>query len=114
MTNQPQLLPGGGGGNDQTYEGNFFLSPLPTGADLTMVCAWPSRGITETHTRIPAQLIDDATTRIVELWPWQDRPDEPPEPPAPPLPDLPAGGWFAAALARQQTPATHRPEQRST
>ena len=78
VTDQPQLLPGGGGGNGQTYDGNFFLSPLPTGGDLTVVCAWPSRGIAETQTRIPAQLITDATTRIVELWPWEDLPDEPP------------------------------------
>ena len=114
VTDQPQLLPGGGGGDGQTYDGKFFLSPLPTGGDLTVVCAWPSRGVAETQTRIPAQLITDATTRIVELWPWEDFPDEPPEPPAPPLPDLPAGSWFAAALARQRPAATEQPGQAST
>jgi hypothetical protein len=78
----PQLLPsGGGGGGDQTFDAGYFLSPLRTGGDLTVVCAWPSRGIPETQSVRAGELISDAASRITELWPWEDLPDETPAAP---------------------------------
>jgi hypothetical protein len=102
----PVLRPGGGGGDDQAYDGSFWLSPVPTGGDLTVVCAWPARGIGETRSVIARQLIEDALARIVELWPAQDEPATPP--PAPPPPVLPPDSWFAQAL-RDDTTAQHNP-----
>jgi hypothetical protein len=91
----PVLRPDGGGGDDQAYDGSFWLSPIPTAGDLTVVCAWLAHGIGETRSVIARQLIEDALARIVELWPPQD---EPATPPAPPPPVLPPDGWFAQAL----------------
>ena len=67
-----------------------------------MVCAWPSRGITETQTRIPAQLIADATTRIVELWPWEHLQHEPPERPPHLSAEANAGADETGLLMRDQ------------
>jgi hypothetical protein len=90
---QPTLVQRGGGGGDREFGIDFWLAPLPPPGDLTIVVEWPSRGIPETHTTVPAELLKAGLARTVELWPW-----EPPthselamvEPPA-----LPEGGWFA-------------------
>ena len=91
----PVLHPGGGGGDNQSYDGTFWLSPLPVGGDLTIVCAWPLHGLDETQVVVAQRLIEDAVDRVVELWPMPADDEEPPVPP--PLPNLPAGSWFARA-----------------
>ena len=54
---QPMLVQQGGGGGGRTFGINMWLAPLPPPGDLTIVVAWPSRGIPETHTTIPAELM---------------------------------------------------------
>ncbi len=91
---QPTLVQRGGGGGDRAFSLNMWLAPLPLPGDLTIVVAWPSRGIPETHTTIPAELMAAGVARSVELWPWEP-PMDGGEPPVPEPPDLPEGGWFA-------------------
>ncbi|HEY3923562.1 MAG TPA: hypothetical protein VGL75_03310 [Acidothermaceae bacterium] len=88
------LVQRGGGGGGREFGISFWITPLPPPGDLTIVVAWPSKGIAETHTTIPADLIAAGVARSVELWPWEP-PGPRDEPPAPELPELPAGGWFA-------------------
>ena len=98
----PTLTQGGGGGGDTHRDMTYWLSPLPPAGDLTVVFAWPHRGIPETRTVIPGPLLAAAAAQSVELWPWEpplDRPE-----PAEPAPlDLPPG-WFSDILRDQQAP----------
>jgi hypothetical protein len=91
---QPTLVQRGGGGGGREFGINLWLAPLPPPGDLTVVVAWPRRGIPETHTTIAADLIAAGAAKSVELWPW-----EPPAPDGEPAavepPELPEGGWFA-------------------
>ena len=70
---RPVLTPGGGGGGSTSYDIRFWLNPLPGPGDLTIVCAWPARGIAETQTVIGGDLIAAGVAAITELWPWQPR-----------------------------------------
>jgi hypothetical protein len=91
---RPILVERGGGGGGREFGIGFWITPLPPPGDLTLVIAWPSRGIAETHTTIPAELIALGVARSVELWPWEP-PDSRQEPVALEPPELPEGGWFA-------------------
>jgi hypothetical protein len=91
---QLMLVGHGGGGGGRTYDMTYWLTPAPTPGDLTIIFAWPSRGIAESHTVIPAEVIEEAMARIVELWPWSP-PEQTEHPAVEDAPDLPAGGWFA-------------------
>ena len=88
------LVERGGGGGGREFGMGFWITPLPPPGDLTIVVAWPSQGIAETHTTIPADLIAAGLARSVELWPWEP-PSHRDEPAARELPELPEGGWFA-------------------
>lgn len=91
---QPTLVQRGGGGGGREFGINLWLTPLAPSGDLTMVVAWPSRAIPETHTTIAAELIAAGVARSVELWPWEP-PTHGDEPAELEPPELPAGGWFA-------------------
>lgn len=83
----------GSGGGDGTSYSEMFLAPLPPGGPVRIICAWPSKGVEETATRLDGDQIVEAAGGVRELWPLQ-----PPRRPVyvrPPLPELPAGGWFA-------------------
>jgi hypothetical protein len=91
---RPVLTPGSGGGGSTSYDIRFWLNPLPSPGDLTIVCAWPTRGIAETRTVIEGDLIAAGIAAITELWPWE--PDAAAdEPGPPPRPAVPPGSWFA-------------------
>lgn len=96
---RPTLTPGSGGGGELNADNRFWLSPLPPVGDLTVICAWPSRGVGETRTVIDADEIAAARSRVVELWPWEPPPPEPVEPRIRFQP--PAGTWFAEVLGDQ-------------
>lgn len=103
----PVLHQGGGGGGGRSAEADYFLTPLPPAGEVTLVCAWPSRGLGETLTVLPTAEIRQVAARVVELWPWE--PEEP-EPGVwkPRVPDVPEGSWFAsevAALRRADPPS---------
>lgn len=91
---QPSLSPNHGGGGGHSYSQSYWLNPLPGPGDLTVVCAWPSRGIAESRTVIPAALTAAGLAAVIELWPWEARVEAAP-PPEPPELDLPSGSWFA-------------------
>lgn len=91
----PTLAQRGGGGGGRTFGIDYWLTPLPPPGDLNVVVAWPSQGVDETHTVIPAELIVDGLARNIELWPWEPPADHAPMPEPP---ELPEGGWFAEHL----------------
>ena len=93
----PLLVSGSGGGDDRSVEVSFWLWPLPSEGDLTLVCAWPARGIAETHAVLSAAALASAAAAVQELWPWQPQPDHAPTEHAPAAPELP-DGWFKEAL----------------
>ena len=89
---EPSLTVGSSSATDGTVDAAFYLCPVPPAGPLTVVCAWPGRGITETRTTLDASGLVTAPAQVQQLWPPQDRSpfDTPPEPP-----DIPDGGWFA-------------------
>lgn len=93
---RPVLHPGGGGGGGATLDMDFWLWPLPPPGDVTIVCAWPTRGLDETRTTVQAADLAAARSRVVELWPWEPPAEPAVLPPSPP-PDLPEG-WFKDSL----------------
>jgi hypothetical protein len=93
-TERPSLSQRGGGGGGRSYEMSYWLTPLPPPGDLTIVVAWPSRGLPEARTVLPSEVLAQASANVTVLWPWTDATEEA-EPRQPTRPDLPAGGWFA-------------------
>jgi hypothetical protein len=65
----PLLVPGGGGGGGRRYDMRHWVWPLPPPGPLVFVCEWPAYGIAESRAEIDADLIRDAATRAVRLWP---------------------------------------------
>jgi hypothetical protein len=94
VTERPSLSQGGGGGGGRSYEMSYWLTPLPPPGDLTIVVAWPSRGLPEARTVLPSEVLAQASVNVTVLWPWTDATEEA-IPRQPTRPDLPAGGWFA-------------------
>jgi hypothetical protein len=96
----PVLVPGSGGGDDRGVDVSLWLWPLPPPGDLTVVCAWPARGIAETRTVIATDALARAARGTTELWPWEPPPEHAEaEPPAPT--DLP-DGWFKAVAGSSE------------
>lgn len=82
----------GGSGGDGTADADYFVAPLPPPGPARLVCAWPSRGLADTVTELPADEIAAASERVRQLWPVDtDRRES--LRPAPP--DVPGGSWFA-------------------
>ena len=81
------LARGGGGGSERSWEGRFWLWPLPPEGPLTFGFAWPAEGIDETTVGVDSEPLREASARAVTLWP-----DERPE-----LPRDGGGGWSAYA-----------------
>ena len=92
---------GGGGGSEGGGHVSLFLSPLPPPGELRLISAWPHRGLRETVTLLPADDIQEAAARVVELWPREpisahiQRRPEPPE-----FPAVAEGDWFASDIER--------------
>jgi hypothetical protein len=49
------------------------VSPLPPAGLVTFVCEWAAAGIGEAQASLGGDLIVEAATRSVPLWPEQDR-----------------------------------------
>lgn len=64
----PILMPGGGGGGERSADVSYYLSPLPPPGPLRIITAWPSRGVAETVTEVPAGPLIEAATRVRVLW----------------------------------------------
>jgi hypothetical protein len=92
---QPSLIQGGGGGGDRAYDFAYWLTPMPPPGDLTIVVAWPTRGIEESSFVLPADAVARGVANVIELWPRPPLDDDDDEPVLPPKPVLPEGGWFA-------------------
>jgi hypothetical protein len=87
------LMAGGGSGGSRYADAAYYLSPLPPAGVVRFIAVWPSLGLPETITEIPADQILTAASRVRRLWAWE------PEPPyTPPAPEVPAGGWFEAYI----------------
>jgi hypothetical protein len=57
------------GGGPHTELARWWAWPLPPAGPLEFVCEWPMFGIAETRATIDAQLILDAASRSIRLWP---------------------------------------------
>ena len=102
----PSLTQRGGSGGAHRCLISYWLTPLPDDG-LTLICAWPGRGIDETHTVIRGADIQAARAAAVELWPWEPDP-EPEQLPEPPPIELPPGSWFAEHAEPPQDPQAGR------
>jgi hypothetical protein len=63
------LQPDGGGGDDLSYDQDFWVHPLPPPGPVTLVASWPRQGITEARAELDGAAIGQAAQRAVILWP---------------------------------------------
>jgi hypothetical protein len=82
----PLLRLTGGEGGDRSMDTGLWLHPVPPPGPMAFVIRCDSLGITETRTTIDASMFAEATSQVIEAWPWT------------PVvrPTLPAGSWFAS------------------
>jgi hypothetical protein len=57
------------GGGPHTELARWWAWPLPPAGQLEFVCEWPMFGIAETRATINGQLILDAASSSIRLWP---------------------------------------------
>jgi hypothetical protein len=76
-TGAPAMVPRGGGGNFQRWQGNWWVTPLPPAGRLELVCEWPAAGIELTRVELDAAAIRDAAARAVTLWEDDNAPGSP-------------------------------------
>ncbi len=79
------LLQGGGGGNDRSWDGDFWVSPLPPEGPVTLVASWLEHGVAETSADLDGAAIREAARHAVILWP--EEPDH-----------ESGGGWRSATI----------------
>jgi hypothetical protein len=63
------LQENGGGGSARSWDGNFWVSPLPPEGPVTFVVSWPEHGVAETRAELDGAAIREAAGRAVMLWP---------------------------------------------
>lgn len=103
---EAQLATSGGSGGQRAADMRLYLTPLPPPGALTIVCAWPQRGIQEQVTVIAAEPLRDAASRVRELWPWEHyRERQQAEPLV-----VPPGGWFEETRRRASSRRLTSPE----
>jgi hypothetical protein len=83
---------GSGSGGQSSVEQSWWLSPLPPEGPLRIVVRCPDLGIEESVSELDGTVIRRAAEDVVELWPWEPKPEHHPPPPPP---DVPPGSWFA-------------------
>ena len=69
------LFENGGGGSSCTWDGNFWVHPLPPEGPVTFVVSWLEHGVAETRAELDGAAIGAATRRAVILWPEVPEPD---------------------------------------
>jgi hypothetical protein len=67
------LQQNGGGGNERTWDQDFWVHPLPPESPVTLVASWLAYGVAETQAELDGKAIRAAAERAVILWP--DEPD---------------------------------------
>jgi hypothetical protein len=65
----PILWARGGGGGERSFNQGWWLWPLPPPGPLVLVVEWPAYEVPESRATIDAGLIEDARSRIQEVWP---------------------------------------------
>src|SRR5215471_16745577 len=63
------LFENGGGGSGRTWDGNFWVHPLPPDGPVTFVVSWVEQGVAETGVELDGAAIREAARRAVILWP---------------------------------------------
>lgn len=63
------LQENGGGGSARTWDGDFWVSPLPPEGPVTFVVSWPEHGVAETRAELDGAVIREAAGRATVLWP---------------------------------------------
>jgi hypothetical protein len=105
------LFENGGGGSGRTWDGNFWVHPLPPDGPVTFVVSWMEHGVAEARAELDGAAIGAAARRAVTLWPeepefepgggyaWSSHVATAGEPDGPgvgPEPDRPAGQGSSA------------------
>jgi hypothetical protein len=65
----PVLYPFAIGGGPHSFVSRWWTWPLPPAGPLEFVCEWPAFDIAESRAAIDGQLILDAASRSLQLWP---------------------------------------------
>jgi hypothetical protein len=63
------LFENGGGGSGRTWDGNFWVHPLPPEGPVTFVVSWVEHGVAEARAELDGAAIGEAARRAVILWP---------------------------------------------
>jgi hypothetical protein len=63
------LLQNGGGGSSLSWDGNFWVHPLPPEGPVTFIASWLEHGVAETRAELDGAVIREAAWRAVILWP---------------------------------------------
>jgi hypothetical protein len=63
------LFENGGGGSGRTWDGDFWVHPLPPEGPVTFVVSWVQRGVAEARADLDGAAIVEAARRAVVLWP---------------------------------------------
>jgi hypothetical protein len=63
------LFENGGGGSSRTWDGHFWVHPLPPEGPVTFVVSWAEHGVTEARAELDGAAISAAAGRAVTLWP---------------------------------------------
>jgi hypothetical protein len=98
----PVLLQQGGSGGDGHVDLSLYLSPLPSAGPLSVIAAWPGRGVAERVTKLPAEPFIEAASRVRVLWDPVEAEDRSGPPP---LPEVPPYSWFDQHRATPEAPA---------
>jgi hypothetical protein len=69
------LFENGGGGSSRTWDGNFWVHPLPPDGPVTFVVSWAEHGVAEARAELDGAAIGAAATRAVTLWPEEPGPE---------------------------------------
>jgi hypothetical protein len=62
------LFENGGGGSSRTWDGNFWVHPLPPEGPVTFVVSWPEHGVAEARAELDGAAIGAAARRALILW----------------------------------------------
>jgi len=63
------LVENGGGGSSRTWDGKFWVHPLPPEGPVTFVVSWLEHGVAESRAELDGAAIGEAARRAVDLWP---------------------------------------------
>jgi hypothetical protein len=63
------LVPKGSSGSERTWDGDFWVYPLPPDGPVTFVASWLEHGVAETYAELDSAAVREAAARAVALWP---------------------------------------------